>query len=103
MLRVRLLFILQIISASVFANTDIELAYSDIRFKIPRNFSAVGDAGGSQNILIFRYGDEPGKMFLAFSDLTNDKSINYGCPASIFFITFSLILMNPDATRIKSN
>lgn len=85
MLRVRLLFILQIISASVFANTDIELVYSDIRFKIPRNFSAVGDSGDSQNILIFRYGDEPGKMFLAFSDLTNDKSINYGCPASIFF------------------
>lgn len=85
MLRIRLLFILQILSASVFANTDIELVYSDIRFKIPGNFSVIGDAGDSQNILIFRYGDEPGKMFLAFSDLTNDKSINYGCPTNIFF------------------
>lgn len=79
--------LLSFFSISAFAKTGVELVYSDLRFEIPGNFSVVGDAGDNQNILIFRYGDELGKRFLAFSDMTNDKTINYGCPSSTFFKT----------------
>jgi hypothetical protein len=85
MLKLGLSVLLLLFSISAFSKTDIELVYSDIRFKIPGNFSVVGDAGDNQNILIFRYGDELGKRFLAFSDMTNDQTINYGCLPSVFF------------------
>ncbi|MCE8025237.1 hypothetical protein [Billgrantia aerodenitrificans] len=77
---------LLLFSINTFAKTDIELVYSGLRFKIPGNFSVIGDTGGSQNILIFRYGDELGKRFLAFSDMTDDETLDYGCPASSFFM-----------------
>lgn len=77
--------LLLLFSINAFAKTNVELVYSDLRLEIPGNFSVVGDAGDNQNILIFRYGDELGKRFLAFSDMTNDQTISYGCPASVFF------------------
>ncbi|WP_147436929.1 hypothetical protein [Alkalispirillum mobile] len=80
-----LLFFFSFFCVSAFANTNVELVYSGLKFKVPGNFSVIGDAGGNLNILIFRYGDELGKRFLAFSDMTEDKTINYGCPASTFF------------------
>lgn len=85
MLKFGFSILLLFFSINAFAKTNVELVYSDLRFKIPGNFSVVGDAGDNQNILIFRYGDVLGKRFLAFSDMTNDQTINYGCPASIFF------------------
>ncbi|WP_043518410.1 hypothetical protein [Halomonas sp. BC04] len=85
MLKLGLSVVLVLFSINTFAKTDIELTYSGLSFEIPGNFSMIGDAGGSQNILIFRYGDELGKRFLAFSDMTNDQTLSYGCPASVFF------------------
>lgn len=85
MLKTGFFIVLSFFYVSAFAKANVELVYSDLRFEIPGNFSVVGDAGDNQNILIFRYGDELGKRFLAFSDMTNDKTINYGCPASTFF------------------
>jgi hypothetical protein len=90
MLKTGFFIILSFFSISAFAKTNVELIYSDLKFEIPGNFSVVGDAGDNQNILIFRYGDELGKRFLAFSDMTNDKTINYGCPPSTFFKTVFL-------------
>lgn len=85
MLKTGFFIVLSFFCVGAFAKTNVELVYSDLRFEIPGNFSVVGDAGDNQNILIFRYGDELGKRFLGFSDMTNDKTINYGCPASTFF------------------
>lgn len=85
MLKIGSFIVLSFLCTGAFAKTNVELVYSDLRFEIPGNFSVVGHAGNNQNILIFRYGDELGKRFLAFSDMTNDKTINYGCPVSTFF------------------
>jgi hypothetical protein len=38
------------------------------------------------NMLAFRYGEERGKRFVAFSDISNDKIIDYGCPVGEFYI-----------------
>lgn len=73
------------LSFGVQAGNHVELVYSDLRFGIPAGFTVVGDIGDSQNMLIFRYGDEPGKQFLAFTDMTNDQTVDYGCPAGTFF------------------
>lgn len=68
------------LSFGIQAGDDIELMYSDLRFSIPAGFTVVGDIDDSQNMLIFRYGDEPGKRFLALADMTDDQTVNYGCP-----------------------
>jgi len=72
-------------SSSAFASSAVDLVYSDLKFEVPGEFSVIGDAGGNQNILIFRYSDQRGKRFLAFSDMTNDETIDYGCPSYVFF------------------
>ena len=45
----------------------------------------IGDVGGEDNILIIRYGSDKGKNYIAFTDMTNDKSLDYGCPIKVFF------------------
>jgi len=77
--------LLVVFSSSAFSNATVELVYSDLRFDIPGDFSLVANIGDSQNVLIFRYGDELGKRYLAFSDMSNDKTIDYGCPVAVFF------------------
>ncbi|WP_198263144.1 hypothetical protein [sulfur-oxidizing endosymbiont of Gigantopelta aegis] len=41
--------------------------------------------GGQDNILIFRYGNEKGKKYIAFTDMTNDITIEYGCAVNVFY------------------
>lgn len=36
-------------------------------------------------MLLFRYGAEKGKKYLAFSNITPDESMNFGCQAEVFF------------------
>lgn len=85
MLRSIAIFSVFILSLPACAQPRIKLVYSDLNFNLPSSISAMGDAGGEQNILIIRYGDVRGKNFIAFSDMTNDSSVDYGCPASDFF------------------
>lgn len=85
MLRLVTLLFVFFLSLSACAQPRIKLVYSDLTFSLPGSISAMGDAGGGQNILIVRYGDVKGQNFIAFSDMTNDSSLDYGCPAAVFF------------------
>ncbi|KPP97671.1 hypothetical protein [Marinobacter sp. HL-58] len=85
MFKIGLAAVALILSFGVQAGDHIEVVFSDLRFNIPAGFTVVGDIGDSQNMLVFRYGDEPGKQFLAFSDMTDDQTVNYGCPVGTFF------------------
>ncbi len=73
------------LSFAVKADSRIELVYSDLKFNIPAGFTLVGDIGDSLKLLAFRYGDEPGKRFLAFADMTHDQTLDYGCTPGTFF------------------
>lgn len=84
MFKIGLLAVALSLSLAVHAGNRIELVYSDLRFSIPAGFAVVGDIGDSQNMLIFRYGDELGKRFLAFEDMTHDETVEYGCPPRHF-------------------
>ena len=92
------------LSFGVQASDHVGLIYSDLRFSIPAGFTVVGDIGDSQNMLIFRYGDEPGKQFLAFADMTDDQTVNYGCPAGTFFeaVFFETTAAECDQTLIQA-
>lgn len=71
---------------------------------MPAGFAVVGDIGDSQNILIFRYGDELGKRFLAFADMTHDETVEYGCPPGTFFeaVFFEKAAADCDQTLIEA-
>lgn len=92
------------LSFGVQAGDHVELVYSDLRFNIPTGFTVVGDIGDSQNMLIFRYGDEPGKQFLAFADMTDDQTVAYGCPSGTFFeaVFFEAAAAECDQTLIQA-
>ncbi|HFB63994.1 MAG TPA: hypothetical protein ENJ60_00500 [Aeromonadales bacterium] len=86
MIKFILYLVLSTISINVFSQPYTELIYSELKFNLPGNFTLVGDLGGKDNILIFRYGDKKGKNYIAFTDMTNDKSIDYRCSPSIFYM-----------------
>jgi hypothetical protein len=68
----------------------IDLAYGGYVFSIPKNIVVVADAGGDDNILIFRYGQEKGKRYLAFTEMGKDKNLKFGCkPVEFFDSAFS--------------
>lgn len=92
------------LSFGIRAGDHVELVYSELRFSIPAGFTVVGDIGDSQNMLIFRYGDEPGKQFLAFADMTDDQTVDYGCPAGTFFkaVFFETTAAECDQTLIQA-
>ena len=73
------------LTMSVHAEPEVELLYSDLKVKLPGQFTLIGDVGGEDNILIIRYGSDKGKNYIAFTDMTNDKSLDYGCPIKVFF------------------
>ena len=102
MFKIGLIAVALSLSVAVHAGNRIELLYSDLRFSIPAGFAAVGDIGDSQDMLIFRYGDEHGKRFLAFADMTHDETVEYGCPAGAFFeaVFFETAAADCDQTLI---
>jgi len=74
-----------LISQIAISKSGTELVYSMVKFTIPSDYTLIADVGGSDNILIFRYGDEKGKRYIAFTDMTNDVSVDYGCKVDVFF------------------
>ena len=84
-MRIALLALLSILSLALQANNRVELVYSDLSFSIPASFTVVGAIDDRQNLLVFRYSDESGKRFLAFADMTDDQTIEYGCAPGVFY------------------
>ncbi|MDY6943653.1 MAG: hypothetical protein SVU69_11670 [Pseudomonadota bacterium] len=77
---------------NVFGAKYFDLKYSGLAFVLPSDFRVIGDLGGQENILIFRYSEQKGKNYVAFTDMSNDKSLDYGCHVNEFFnILFSPI------------
>lgn len=88
MLRMVLASILLSLPLCVFSQSNIELVYSELKLRLPGQFTligALGDMGEQEDILVFRYGDKLGKNYIAFSDMTNDASIDYGCSINVFY------------------
>lgn len=83
------------------AQKGIELIYAGVKFEIPSGFSLVADAPGDDNILIFRYGQKKGERYLAFTDMSSDASVDYGCNIVSFYD--SLFSDNKDASCNKEN
>ncbi|WP_250657053.1 hypothetical protein [Alkalimarinus coralli] len=85
----RLLFILfgmLIFPMSVLSdNSSVKFIYSGFDFYIPGGASIIGTKGGRENFTFFRYGSNNGKEFLAFSDISKDDTIEYGCDVQEFY------------------
>lgn len=82
-------FLFSIFSAVACASSDndrVDLRYSGFQFDVPRGAEAIGSTGGKDNFLVLRYGQEKGKKYLAFTDMTNDDSVEYGCAPSKFYV-----------------
>lgn len=65
---------------------DVVLDYSEMRFHIPDGYSVIISTDLMNGMLAFKYDAEKGKKFLAFSDVTNDSSIDYGCSPGEFYV-----------------
>lgn len=87
------IFLFSIFSAMACASSDndrVDLRYSGFQFDVPRGAEAIGSTGGKDNFLVLRYGQDKGKKYLAFTDMTNDESVEYGCaPAKFYVAVFS--------------
>lgn len=59
--------------------------YSGMEFVVPYNVSVIGSQGGKRNFVFFRYGKEKGKRYLAFENMTDDNSVDYGCDPKVFY------------------
>lgn len=104
MFRIGLALLALSLAFGVQARNRVDLVYSDLRFSIPAEFTVVGDIGDSHNTLVFRYGDEPGKRFLAFANMTDDQTLDYGCPPGTFFkaVFFEKAAYDCDQTLIEA-
>lgn len=71
-----------------------ELLYSGHVFSVPQQSLVIASLGGNDNILVLRYGPEKGKKYLAFSNMNDDKSTDYGCKQTDFFK--ALFTTSPD-------
>jgi len=85
MLKTTLTTILLTLSLNVFSQPNIELIYSELKLSLPSEFTLIGHLEGQEGFLVFRYGNEKGKRYIAFSDMTDDASIEYGCAVNVFF------------------
>lgn len=99
MVKTAILLVLFFSSLPVHSAASVELLYSKMRFSLPSGFTLVGDMGGEDNVLIFRYGDALGKDFIAFTDMTDDTSVEYGCTVSSFFDTMFSSEKNPECDK----
>lgn len=82
------ILIFLLISSPVFSqavNSSIELVYSGMKFRVPGDHVVIGSMGGNDNFLVFRYSNELGKKYIAFTNMTNNSNINYKCEMSVFF------------------
>ena len=73
------------IGERIASGKSFKLSYSGINVSIPAGQKAIGSAGGEGNFLVFKFSEKAGKKYLAFTDITKDNSIKYGCDTNIFF------------------
>lgn len=71
--------------SSVSDELYVRLVYRGFQFNIPSGMDAIGSSAGEGNFLAFRYGIEPGRKYIAFTDITEDQSIDYGCQTIRFY------------------
>lgn len=69
----------------VSAGSNVDFYYQGLLFKIPSGFQVIADLPGAEDFMAFRYGREKGKKYVAFSNLSKDSSVDYGCPPKEFF------------------
>lgn len=96
---------LALLSFAACANPDtVDLKYRGFSFSVPAGAEAIGSNGGIDNFLVLRYGKENGKKYLAFTDMTDDKLIEYGCaPAEFLRAAFDDIKASPcNEAELKS-
>ena len=55
--------------------------YGGLNFQLPSEQTAIGFLGSNDNFLLFKYGTQKGKRYLAFSKVLTDDPIQYNCPA----------------------
>ncbi len=72
-------------SFSQVLESNIELIYSGIKLKIPNNHLTIGSMGGEDNFLVFKYSNEAGKKYLAFTNMTKSNFIDHKCEINVFF------------------
>jgi hypothetical protein len=64
---------------------DMPLNHLGMTFSIPDGYQVIVSSDMGNNMLAFIYGEEKGKKFIAFTDLTKDTAIDYGCPPDQFY------------------
>ena len=52
---------------------------------MPGEHVVIGSMGGNDNFLVFRYSNELGKKYVAFSIMNNNANIDYKYELSVFF------------------
>lgn len=82
--KISILFALLLCSCVTYAQ-DILLDHLGMTFNIPDGYHVIVSTDIGNNMLAFVYGKEKGKKFIAFTDLTNDKAIDYGCAPGKFY------------------
>ncbi|MCP3675003.1 MAG: hypothetical protein GY829_11115, partial [Gammaproteobacteria bacterium] len=78
-----ILFSYPVFSQSI--DSSVELVYSGMKFKVPSDHVVIGSMGGNDNFLVFRYSNELGKKYIAFTIMTNNANIDYKCEMNSFF------------------
>lgn len=63
---------------------DVRFIYSGFDFIVPSGAVVFGAQGGSDNFTFFRFGEQKGKYYLSFTDITSE-SPGYGCEAKVFY------------------
>ncbi len=82
------ILIFTLFSCPVFSQTidsSVELVYSGMKFRVPGDHVVIGSMGGNDNFLVFRYTNEPGEKYIAFTIMTNNAKIDYKCEMNVFF------------------
>lgn len=64
---------------------NITFVYGGHTFFTPASPNLIASTGGSENIIILRYGEEKGEKYLSFSNIKEDKSLNIDCDIKVFF------------------
>jgi hypothetical protein len=67
------------------ASDGVELSYSGFDFHVPSGSVAVASNGGQNNFLVLRYGAAKGKQYLAFTDMTRENAMLYGCKPVAYY------------------
>lgn len=76
---------LLLFSSTTLSANNIKLIYATLEFSIPSGFSTLADLHNDENFLVFKYGTNKSADYLAFTNMTNDSSLEYGCLPYTFY------------------